>query len=233
MPRAADAGVRSAIVRACRRLDAKGLVAGAEGNVSARTSPTAAVVTPAGVVKGDVRAADLVRVSLPGGAATGPGRPSSELPMHLAIYVARPDVGAVVHAHPPAATGFAVARMTLPLGALAELAGVIGSVPLVAYRDPGSAALGRAVAAALSRRGIARANVCLLANHGVVAVGKSVAQALSRIESVEQAARILATAHILGEVTELGPVAVNRLQRSRTRAAATGSQRETRRGRRK
>lgn len=220
-------------MRACRRLDAKGLVAGAEGNVSARTSSTAALITPAGAAKGELRSADLVRVSLPGGAARGSGRPSSELPMHVAIYATRRDVGAVVHAHPPAVTGFAVARMSLPVGALAELAGVIGPVPLVAYREPGSAALGRAVAAALSRPGNARANVCLLANHGVVAVGESVSQALSRIESVEQAARILATAHILGEVTELGPVAVNRLQRSRTRAAATGSQRETRRGRRK
>lgn len=232
MPPAGTAGVRSAIVRACRRLDAKGLVAGAEGNVSARTG-SAALVTPAGAVKGEVRPGDLVRVALPGGAVLGRGRPSSELPMHLAIYAARPDVGAVVHAHPPAATGFAVARMAMPVGALAELAGVIGPVPLVAYRDPGSAALARAVAAALSRRGAARANACLLANHGVVAVGDSVAQALSRIESVEQAARILATAHILGGVTELGPVAVKRLHRSRTRAGAAGSQRETWRGRRK
>lgn len=233
MPRAATADVRSAIVRACRRLDAKGLVAGAEGNVSARVGAGAVLVTPAGAIKAWIGPADLVRIRLSDGKATGNGRPSSELPMHLAIYAARPDVAAVVHAHPPAATGFAVARRTLRGRALAELVGVVGPVPLVAYHDPGTPALGAAVASALSGRGSVRPNACLLANHGVVAVGRSVEQALSRIESLEQAARILATAHILGGVTEIGPAAVNRLQAVYAHAGAAGARRGTRRGTRR
>jgi len=230
VPGAATAAVRSAIVQACRRLDAMGLVAGAEGNVSARIGSRVVLVTPAGARKGDLSASDIVRVRLDDGRALGAGRPSSELPMHLAIYEARPDVVAVVHAHPPAATAFAVAGKAMPVTALAELVGVIGPVPLVAYRDPGSAALAAAVAAALARGRRVRPNACLLANHGVVAVGRSVAEALSRIESVEQAARILTTAHILGGVTEIGPAAVKRLQRLHGRAAAASPRRAIRQG---
>ncbi|MDA1081449.1 MAG: class II aldolase/adducin family protein [Gemmatimonadetes bacterium] len=137
-------------------------------------------------------------------------RASSELAMHLAIYAERPDVGAIVHAHPPAATGFAVAGVAMPAGALAELAGVIGHVPIVAFEMPGTVALGRVVADALQT-----ANVVLLANHGAVAVGTTLADATNLMESLEQAARILVTAHILGGVTELGHRDVIALERAR------------------
>lgn len=212
--------VGAAIVRACRRLDARGILAGAEGNLSARVAGGRVVVTPSGVTKAELAVRDLVTVSVRGAgragrAGGGGGRrrvtPSSELPLHLAIYAARPDVGAVVHAHPPAATGFAVARRALPHRALAELAGVIGPVPLVPYRAPGSAAL--ASAAARAARG---ADALLLANHGVVTVGRDVAAATRLMESVEQAARIVAVATILGNVTRLGASAVHELDRART-----------------
>jgi L-fuculose-phosphate aldolase len=181
-----------------RRLDERGLVAGAEGNVSARLDATTILITPGGARKGDVRASQLVAVNARTGKVRGRGSPSTEIAMHLAIYHVRPDVTVIVHAHPPTATGFAVAGKPFPIGALAEVAGVIGPVPLVDYEPPGSEQLGRAAAKAF-----AEADAALLANHGAVTVGTSPDGALNLMESLEQAARILLSAHILGGVTEL------------------------------
>jgi L-fuculose-phosphate aldolase len=208
MARVRAAAVRREIVRACRRLDLKGHLAGAEGNVSARLG-LRVVVTPAGCRKADVTAAMLVETTLDG-RPTGRGeKASSELQMHLAIYRARPDVGAVVHAHPVAATGFAVARKAFPGRSLAEVPGVIGPVPLVAYRPPGTAALGAAVAKALNG-----ANVALLASHGAVAVGPTIDVALQRMESLEQAARTVVVARILGGERNLKAAEVRALERA-------------------
>lgn len=184
--------MRREIIRACRRLDAKGLLAGAEGNVSARVGDRL-LITPAGRSKADLAASDLVETDLFGRPVRRSARPSSESPLHVAIYAARGDVGAVVHAHPVAATAFAVARKAIPRGALAEVAGVLGPILLVPYFSPGGTALASAVAKAL-----AGANVALLASHGAVAVGPTIAVALQRMESLEQAARIVVVARILG-----------------------------------
>lgn len=206
-PSPAAAGrLRSAIVRICRRLDARGLVSGAEGNVSTR-SGAVLIITPAAARKGEVRASDLVSVDIATGATRGRGRASSEVQMHLAIYRSRRDVNAIIHAHPPSATGFAVARLEFPANALAEVAGVLGPVPLTPYHPPGTEALGTAVATSL-----ARANLALLANHGAVAVGPDPTGALNLMESLEQAARILVSARILGGITELSPQEVLELE---------------------
>lgn len=205
-----DAGLRAAVIGVCRRLDARGLVAGAEGNVSARLG-TRVLVTPAGARKGRLRARDLVSVTLNGVVARGEGVPSSELAVHLAVYRARPDVRAVVHAHPVAATAFAVARRPLPSDALAELTGVLGPVPLVRYSQPGSRKLAAAVARALRT-----ADAALLANHGVVTVGTDLDKALNLMESLEQAARIVVSVHILGGVAPLNARQLRDLEAART-----------------
>jgi L-fuculose-phosphate aldolase len=205
-----QATLRAAIAKACRRLDARGLVAGAEGNVSARVDGATMLITPGGARKGDLRASQLVSVELQSGRARGRGSPSTELAMHLAIYRARPDVAAIVHAHPPAATGFAVARKPFPAAALAEIAGVIGPVPLVGYAAPGSKEFGAVVAEA-----IAAADAVLLSNHGAVTVGTTLEIAGNLMESLEQAARILVSAHILRGVTELSPEQVMELDTGR------------------
>jgi L-fuculose-phosphate aldolase len=125
-------------------------------------------------------------------------RASSELKMHLALYAARPDVQAVVHAHPPAATGFAAAGRALPADVLPELPVVVGPVTLVPYARPGTQALADAIAeCALDHE------VFLLANHGVTAVGHSLNDAVLRLESVEQAARILLVSTLLGGAVPL------------------------------
>jgi L-fuculose-phosphate aldolase len=207
---------RAALVKACRRLDARGLVAGAEGNLSLRLDTATMLITPGGARKGDLRASQLVTVDMRTGRVQGRGAASTELAMHIAIYKARPDITAIVHAHPPTATGFAVARKPFPSGALAEIAGVIGSVPLVEYEPPGSTQLGTVVAKAL-----ADADAALLSNHGAVTVGTTLDAAANLMESLEQAARILVSAHILGGVTELSPEQVMELEKGRRASRGT------------
>ena len=203
----------AALALACRRLHARGLLAGAEGNLSVRLRNGDVLVTPSGVDKGMVEASQMLRLSANGalrheGTATlsnrdgnsgdSIARPSSELGMHLACYAARPDVRAVVHAHPPVATGFATAGRAMPPNVLPELPVVVGPIALVPYARPGTPALAVAMGPFLDGH-----EVFLLANHGVTAVGISLTDALLRMESVEQAARILFVAQSLGGANTL------------------------------
>ena len=189
---------RAAVVRVCRRLWERGLIAGPDGNVSVRLGPDRLLVTPSGGAKVDVAEDDLLEVDLTGRVLAGAGRASSELAMHLAIYRARPGVGAVVHAHPPTATGFAVAGETLPDGVLPELICQMGAVALVPYFTPGTPAAATALAPYLSGH-----EAFLLANHGATTVGATLDEAHRRMESLEHAARILLAARRLGCVTPL------------------------------
>ncbi len=209
------AHLRMEIAAACRRLHARGLLAGAEGNISCRLPNGDVLITASGVDKGSITALDVVRVHANGTlrhderpAASGgdplprdsASRPSSELDMHLASYAARTDVQAIVHAHPPAATGFAAAGLPIPADVLPELPVVVGPVALVPYGRPGTPAL-----AAAMHPFLARHQVFLLANHGVTAFGRTLTDALLRMESVEQSARILVAARLLGGERVLAP----------------------------
>lgn len=189
------AAARAAIVQVCRRLYHAGLIAGQDGNVSVRLGGDRVLVTPAGFSKVDVEPADLVLLGLYGGASKGRQRPSSEVAVHLEIYRSRPDVHAVVHAHPPSATGFAVAGETLPSGVLPELDLGVGPVALVPFERPGTEALARRF-----RPYLAGYAAWLMANHGVVTAGPSLTVAHQRMESVEHAARILIAARALGRI---------------------------------
>jgi L-fuculose-phosphate aldolase len=175
-------------------------------------------VTPAGFSKGDLRVGDIVEMTIDGiVVGRGTRHPSSEVQIHLAAYAARPGVEAVVHAHPPTATGFAVAGELLEYEALAELVYNVGRVPLVPYAMPGTRKL-----ADLVGRFAKDHDVMLLANHGAVAVGPTLLVAHQRMESLEHAARILLAARLLGGVTRLPPAEVRALE-DRRRAAATGA----------
>jgi L-fuculose-phosphate aldolase len=195
----AEGELRDEIVAVCRRLDARGLVAGMDGNVSARLDATTLLVTPSGLTKGRLAPGDLVAVDLDGQPRSGARRrPSSELRMHLRVYRVRPDVQAVVHAHPPTATGFAVAGEDLVAPVLPEIILQAGAVPLVPYETPGTEALADRLEPYLAEH-----DVLLLANHGATAVGPSLEVALQRMESLEHAARIVLAARLLGRVTQL------------------------------
>lgn len=211
------------IVRVCRRLDARGLVAGPDGNVSVRLAADRLLVTPSGMTKALVTADDLVEIDLAGSVLRGARRPSSELRMHLRIYEARADVGAVVHAHPPTATGFAVAGEDFLTPVLPEIILQLGGVPLLPFAVPGGDELAATFDSQLTTH-----DAFLLANHGATTLGPTLEIALQRMESLEHAARILLVARQLGRVNSLTPDQLRALTRGGSAGTAPATARTPR-----
>lgn len=170
--------LRREIVETARRLNGLGINQGRAGNVSARAK-AGFLITPSGLAYEAMKPADIVAMG-PDGTVRGVGRPSSEWPLHGAIYAARPEAGAVVHAHPPYATSLAC--LGRPIPAFHYMVAVAGgdSIPCAAYATPGSRALSDAVMAALEGR-----RACLMANHGLVAHGTGLAEAFELALEVE------------------------------------------------
>jgi L-fuculose-phosphate aldolase len=181
-----------ALIEAGRRLDTLGLVPARDGNLSARLGPDRFLVTATGVRKRALLPRDFVTVD-DEGRPVGSGRPSSEIGLHLAVYRRRPDVGAVFHAHPPVAVGYACAGLGLTDCLVPEVAVNLGAVPLTPYATPGSPELEQAIAPILERH-----DAFLLANHGAVTLGRDVAEAADRMETLEHFARISLVARLLG-----------------------------------
>lgn len=203
--------LRSDIVDVCHRLYARGMVTATDGNVSVRLAHGNILATRSGINKGMVTERDLVELLPDGGQVSGSGKPSTEMGMHLFIYKQRPDVRAVVHAHPVYATGFATARMGLDACLFPEVIVGLGAVPLAEYATPSTPE----VAASLTPF-VKNSDAILLANHGAVAYGTDLYEAYFKMEKVEHAARITFVAHMLGgakslsqaEVAKLGQVSV-------------------------
>lgn len=181
-----------AICRVGRKLAERQLIAGAEGNIVVRLGADRLLVTPRGLAKGDLTPDDLVEVDLAGRHIRGAREASSELQMHLTILQARHEVQAVVHAHPPVATGFAAAGQALEGDVIPELIAYVGPVPLVPYGMTGTGELSERI-----KPFIADHDALLLANHGAVTMGRTLEEAQYRMESVEQSARILLVARLL------------------------------------
>ena len=198
------------VVRCCRALWERGLIAGGDGNVSVRLAPDRLLVTPSRRLKSELEPDDLVEVDLAGRPVAGCRKASTELDLHLRVYRRRPDCGAVVHAHPPSATGFAVAGEAIPDDVLPEITLLMGDVPVVPYAASGTAALGDAVEPFLIGR-----DAVLLANHGALTWGADLTQARIRMESLEHGARILLAARSLGRVTRLTREQTDALHRLR------------------
>lgn len=198
------------IVLCCRRLWQAGLLAGQDGNITVRYQPDRLLVTPRGLLKADLAPEDLVEVDLQGRHLAGSQKASTELDLHLRVYRAREECGAVVHAHPPTATAFAVAGEAIPGNVLPEVAVLMGEVPIVPYATTGTPALGDALEPFLEG-----SEAVLLANHGAVTWGATLASARIRMESLEHAARILLAARSLGQVIRLTPDQMHDLERLR------------------
>lgn len=195
----------------CRRLYEAGLIAGQDGNVSVRVG-NVILVTPAGMSKVDVVEDDVVETGVDGAVTAGGRLPSSEFGMHLAVYRGRQDVHAVVHAHPPVATGFGVAGLDFMDDVLPETIFQLGGVPLVPYATPGTPALGNALEPYLAHH-----DGFLLANHGATTVGSTLLLAHQRMESLEHSARIIFAARALGRVNTLAPHHADALRAARER----------------
>lgn len=198
------------IVEVGRRLWTQGFVASNDGNISVRIAPDRILTTPTGVSKGFMDAAMCVVTDLAGVKLRGERNASSELKMHLEVYQQRPDVGAVVHAHPPTATGFAVAGVPLNRAVLAEVITTLGGIPIAPYATPSTAELPAAI-----RQYIGAHDGMLLANHGALAVAKDLFGAYYRMETIEHFAKISLVARTLGRENLLSRDEVNRLQNLR------------------
>jgi L-fuculose-phosphate aldolase len=196
------------IVEVGRRLYARGLIGGGEGNVSVRQGDTLHV-TPAGVCKGFLTPDAIVKTDMEGRPLRG-GRASTEILMHTAVYRRRADVRAVVHAHPPMATAFAVAGLALDRPLIAEAVVTLGPVPVIPYGQPSTEDLARNVGDA-----ICSAHALLMANHGAIAVGDSLYRAWERMETLEQLARVSLYARLLGGDSLLPRGEVDRLLAAR------------------
>ena len=177
------------VLRAGRRLGARGLISAGEGNVSVRLDADRLLVTPTGRRKDELDPGDLVVVWIghPDRDATSRSglRPTSDLAIHLAIHAARPDVVAVAHAHLPASMALTLAGEIPDPAALPETALLLSRLPFLTLGVPGSTELAGRVAAALTEQPDPPASAVLLESHGAIAVGMDPAQAVDRLELVE------------------------------------------------
>ena len=205
-----ESSLRADIVEVGRRMYARGYTASNDGNISVRLGGDRLLMTPKGVCKGFMTADMMSVTDLDGRKLQGERDPSSEILMHLEVYRQRPDVQAVVHAHPPIATGFAVAGIPLDRAVLAEVLTTLGSVPIAAYATPSTRELPEAV-----RKYIRAHDGMLLANHGALTVGGDVFDAYYKMETIEHFAKISLVARTLGREHVLSREEVTRLQELR------------------
>jgi L-fuculose-phosphate aldolase len=187
-------------------------IAATDGNISVRLDPRRILTTPTGMSKGMMEPDDLVVVDPGGKKIHGRRNASSEIAMHLLIYQRRPDVHAIVHAHPPVATGYAAAGLPLNQALISEVVLALGCVPLASYGTPGTPELSDALLPL-----VADYDAILMANHGVVTYGDDLLRAYMRMETVEHFARISLVTQLLGRQTLLSREEVEKLAEARTR----------------
>ena len=205
-----ESTLRADIVEVGRRMYARGYTASNDGNISVRLGPDRLLMTPKSVCKGFMTPDMMCITDLEGRKLQGDRDPSSEMLMHLEVYRQRPDVQAVVHAHPPTATGFAVAGIPLDRAVLAEVLTTLGSIPIAEYATPSTRELPEAV-----RKYIKAHDGMLLANHGALTVGADLYGAYYKMETIEHFAKISLVARLLGRENLLSREEVMRLQELR------------------
>lgn len=194
-----EAQILQSLCEACRRLHDRNLLAAGDGNLSARMPDGRIAMTPSGVAKAWIRPEDFTFLQVDGTILCG--RPSSERQMHLAIYEACPKAQVVVHAHPPTAIAWTLARpelKALPAEALPEVILGAGAIPIVPYARPGTLALAEGLKPFLPGH-----RLLVMARHGAVCWGEDTAEAAGGIERLEHVAQILKAAIDLGGLTPL------------------------------
>jgi L-fuculose-phosphate aldolase len=205
-----ESSLRADIVEVGRRMYARGYTASNDGNISVRLGADRLLMTPKSVCKGFMTPDMMCITDLDGRKLQGDRDRSSEMLMHLEVYRQRPDVQAVVHAHPPTATGFAVAGIPLDRPVLAEVLTTLGSIPIAEYATPSTRELPEAV-----RKYIKAHDGMLLANHGALTVGPDLYGAYYKMETIEHFAKISLVARLLGRENLISREEVMRLQELR------------------
>lgn len=219
-----EGALRQEIVRIGQLMYEKDLLCGFEGNLSVRLAPDRILVTPAGLHKGLLRPEQLLIVDASGRVLGYPTearrhlKPTSELPMHLEAYRRRPDISAVLHAHPPITVALSIAGIPMDTPLLPEVIALLGLIPMAPYSMSSSEE-----GAAAIRDLIVRYDAIILQRHGTITVGDSLTQAFMRLETVEQNARIH---YMLAQLGAGGPLESNELHKLLQMRRRMGLERE-------
>jgi len=214
---------RMEILRYCKMLHEHSLIAATDGNVSVRISQNSVMITPTCLCKGMLSAEDLVVVDMQGHKLLGFRDVSSEVDMHMTVYRLRPDVNAVVHAHPPTATGFAACGLALDQALISEVLLSLGAVPLAHYATPGTSELSESLEPLIPHH-----DAVLMANHGVVTYGGNIEQAYMNMETVEHFAKIALVVKQLGCASPLRGEQISKLDEMRHRIHSYKSEQRSR-----
>ena len=206
--------LRREMIRVGRLMWERGFVAATDGNLSARMGANRLLVTASGVSKGFLSDEDLVIIRMDGEPVSSyrgrDSRPSTEIALHLEVYRQRPDVNAVVHAHPPLATAFTIAGVSLARCVIPEVIVALGGIPTAEYATPGTPEVPVSI-----QQTIGDYDAMILAHHGSLTVGDTLWEAYLRLEKVEHTAEITLAAQQLGQVNTLSPQAVEKLAEKR------------------
>lgn len=221
--RMAEDELRRDLVKFGKWLYRLGFMPGTSGNLSVRLSAERLLATPTGCSKYMLRPSDMVVTDLEGRKIDGSRNVTSEINMHLAIYRARPDVNAVVHSHPPIATGFACAGRPLDEPICSEAIMTLGSVPLAPYATTGTDELAASLAPIIPKH-----SVILMANHGAVTYGESLLDAFLKMETLEHFAHICLVTHQLGSARPLRDQDIHELLKARAKYLDKAQPRESR-----
>jgi L-fuculose-phosphate aldolase len=184
---------RADMAEVCRLAYGRGYICGTEGNFSIRLTENVVLTTPSGSCKGRIQPEQLVLTDLMGNCIDGKGRPSTELKMHLTAYKLRPDVKAIVHAHPTVAVGFSVAGVALSQCVLPEVVCALGHIPIAPYATPSTDEIPESIAPYLLQH-----DAIVLDHHGALTLGNDIWDAYYKLETVEHFAQTMLVAHVLG-----------------------------------
>jgi L-fuculose-phosphate aldolase len=197
---------RRDLTRISKMVYQRGLVAGTDGNISARVHGDRILISPSGSCLGMLEPGDFVLIDFAGNLIAGRGKPSSERWMHIAAYQERPDIMAAIHAHPPATIAFTVAGLAMDQCALPEVILAFGQVPITAYATPATTE-----GALVVRDLIRRFDALVLDRHGSITVGKTPADAFFKLEKLEHGAHVMLLAHGMGAARSLPPAEIAKL----------------------
>jgi L-fuculose-phosphate aldolase len=207
--------LKSEMIEIGRTVYERGYIAATDGNISVRLDNGDILMTPSGVPKGRMRPGQIVRTD-PGGQVIGEGKPSSEILMHLAVYQERPDARAVVHAHPPYATAFSIAGVSLAQCVIPEIVVQMGTIPTTPYATPSTRELPDTI-----REYLECSDALILERHGTLTLGETLLSAYHKLEKVEHTAHITLIANQLGGAKTLTPEEVEKLMEVRRQMGLT------------
>ncbi|MBF0276079.1 MAG: class II aldolase/adducin family protein [Nitrospinae bacterium] len=197
---------RKNIVDICKRIHERGWISSTDGNVSMKLGRDRILTTPSGIHKGFMTESDLVVTDMKGKLLSGSRKPSSELMMHITCYEQRPEINAVVHAHPTLCIAFSLAGVTLAKCLLPEVVFTLGSIPTAGYSTPTTNEVPKSIETLIQDY-----DGVILERHGSLTVGKTIFEAYNTLERMEHVAEITHKARQLGEVHPLNEEQMNKL----------------------